>query len=124
MRWRIVICIAGALVQSSYALAQTHEEICVPSSINGKKVSIVSKEKLAKAILNQNSDAQALYINADIPASDPEWLRIYTDSNFCTNNPGCLRKNPKTNKLDDSAAKETLSHLQFLLANFIQTQTT
>jgi len=62
MRWRTIICIAGALAQSSYALAQTHEEICVPSYINGKRASIVSKEKLAKVILNQNSDAQALYI--------------------------------------------------------------
>jgi hypothetical protein len=42
-----------------YALAQNHQQICVPSVINGKHVSFVSKEKLAKAILNQNFDAQA-----------------------------------------------------------------
>jgi hypothetical protein len=128
MRWRIVACVAGALVQSSYAAAQNHEQICVPSVINGRNVSIISKEKLAKAILNQNSDWQALYINADAPASDPkyqpQWRGIFTDPNFCRNNPGCLSKNPKTNKLDDSAAQDTLIQLQTALADFIQTQTT
>lgn len=128
MRWRIVACVAGMLAQSSHAKAQNHEQICVPLVINGRNVSIVSKEKLAKAILNQNSDGQILYINADAPASDPryepQWRRIFTDPNFCRNNPGCLRKNPKTNKLDDSAAQDTIVQLQIALSSFIQTQTT
>jgi hypothetical protein len=67
MGWRYVVFAAVLIVQTSYALAQTHQQICVPSVINGKTASIVSKEKLAKAILNQNADAQALYINADAP---------------------------------------------------------
>lgn len=127
MRRLIVICVAGALVQSSHALAQNHEQICIPALINGKNVSIVSKEKLAKAILNQSSDGQALYINADAPATNPiyrpQWRRIFTDPNFCDNNPGCLSLNSKTKKLDDSAAQGTLSQLQFMLADFIETQT-
>jgi hypothetical protein len=128
MRWRFSVCVAVALTQSSYALAQNHQQICVASVINGKSVSIVSKEKLAKAILNQNTDAQALYINADAPASNPkyqpQWRRIFTDPGFCTNNPGCLSKNEKTGKLDDSAAKKTLAQVRFTLGDFIQTQTT
>jgi hypothetical protein len=128
MRWRIVVCVAGTLAQSSYALAQSHEQICVAAVVNGKSASIVSKEKLAKAILNQSSDGQALYINADAPASNPEyrpqWRRIFTDPDFCGRNPGCLAVNPKTKKLDDSAAQGTLTQLQLTLADFIQTQTT
>ena len=128
MHWRFVFCVAVLLVQSSHALAQNHEQICVPSIIKGRNVSIISKEKLAKAILNQNPDAQALYINADAPASDPkyepQWRRIFTDPNFCRDNPGCLSKNEKTGKLDDSAAQKTLAQIRFALANFIQTQTT
>jgi hypothetical protein len=125
---RFIVCVAAMLVQSSYALAQNHQQICVPSVINGKNVSIVSKEKLAKAILIQNADAQALYINADAQASNtkyqPQWRRIFTDPDFCGNNPGCLSKNPKTGKIDDSAAQMTLGQLRFALPNFIQTQTT
>jgi hypothetical protein len=115
-------------VQSSYALAQNHQQICVPSVIHGKNVSIVSKEKLAKAILNQIADAQVLYINADAPAGNPkyqpQWRRIFADPNFCSNNPGCLSKNQKAGELDDSGAQKTLVSVQFALANFIQTQTT
>jgi hypothetical protein len=137
MRWRFIVCVGATLVQSSYALAQNHQQICVPSVINGKNVSIVSKEKLAKAILIQNADAQALYINADAAASNtkyqPQWRRIFTDPDFCPmptltnpmgNNPGCLSKNPKTGKIDNSTAQMTLSQLRFALSNFIQTQTT
>jgi hypothetical protein len=127
MRWRLIICAAITLVQSS-ALAQTHQQICVPATVNGKGVSIVSKDKLAKAIINQSADAQALYINADAlatnPNYEPEWRRIFTDPNFCSNNPGCLSKNEKTGKFDDSAAQKTLAQVRFMLANFIQTQTT
>jgi hypothetical protein len=117
---RLIICATITLVQGSYALAQNHQQICV-----GK---IVSKEKLAKALLNQNADAQALYINADAPASypkyQPQWRRVFTDPNFCSNNPGCLSKNEKTGKPDDSAAQKTLAQIRFALADFIQTQTT
>ncbi len=126
MRWFFIVCAAVPLFQSSFALAQNHEQICVPSVINGKHVSIVSKEKLAKAILNQNADAQALYINADSPATkpnQPQWRRIFTDPNFCSDNSGCLSKNPKTGKLDDSAAQKTLDRIHFALLDFIQTQT-
>jgi hypothetical protein len=123
MRWRFFACITIAVVQNSYALAQNHQQICVPSIVNGKNVSIVSKDKLARAILNQNPDAQALYINAEVPAANP-WRRAFTDSNFCSDNPGCLNKNEKTGKLDGSAAQKTLAQIRFALANFIQTQTT
>jgi hypothetical protein len=129
MRWRFMAFVALALVGGSNALAQNHEQICVQSLINGKHVSIVSKEKLAKAILNQNADAQALYINADAPATNPkyqpQWRRIFTDPDFCYNNPGCLSKNEKTGKFDDSKARtETLPRLRLALSSFIQTQTT
>src|SRR5882672_3442456 len=123
MRWRLILCAIATLVQSSYALAQSHDEICV---MNAKGRSIVSPEKFAKAILNQNTDAQTLYIKADAPASNPkyrpQWRRIFTDPDFCSNNPGCLSKNDK-GKLDDSAAKKTLAQLRFAVGNFIQTQT-
>jgi len=125
MRWRVVVFVAALLAESSHALAQSHEQICIPATVNGKNVSIVSKNKLAKAILNQNSDWQALYINADADAGTaqyrPQWRRIFTDPNFCNNNPGCLAPNSKTKKMDDSAAQDTLTQLRFTLADFIQT---
>jgi hypothetical protein len=66
--------------------------------------------------------------NADAPGSnpkyEPQWRRIFTDPNFCRNNPGCLSKNQITQKLDDSAAQKTLAQIRFTLADFIQTQTT
>src|ERR1700735_2075531 len=123
MRLGLFVCVAAVLAQGSYALAQTHQQICV-----GQNLLIVSKEKLAKFILNQNADAQALYINADAPASNPkyqpQWRRIFTDPNFCGNNRGCLSKNDKTGTLDDSAAQKTLAQIRFALVDFIQTQTT
>lgn len=121
---RFIVCTAVTLVQSSYALAQNHEQICVSSVVNGKNVSIVSKEKLAKFFLNQNADALKLYVNADTSAGQPQWRRIFTDPNFCVNNSGCLAKNEKTGKLDDSAAQKTLAQVRFALADFIQTQAT
>lgn len=128
MRWYFVVSISAAIFQIPCAIAQNHQQICVPSIINGRNVSIVSKEKLAKAILNQNADAQALYINADVPTSNPkyqpQWRRLFTDPAFCSNNAGCLSKNSKTGKLDDSAAQATLSQIRFALPNFIQTETT
>ena len=127
MGYRFIVCVCVALVQSSHVLAQNHEQICVPSVINGKNVSIVSKEKIAKFILNQNAAAQALYINADAPAVDakyrPQWRRIFTDPNFCDNNPNCSSKSEKTGKPDDSTAKNILIQIWVSLASFIQTQT-
>jgi hypothetical protein len=125
---RLIACVMIASVPSSFALAQTHQQICVPAVINGQHLSIVSKEKLAKAILNQNPNAQTLYINADAPGGDsayqPQWRRIFTDPHFCSNNAGCLSKNDKTGKMDDSAAEDTLGKIQLALSDFIQTQTT
>jgi len=59
------------------------------------KGGIVVKEKLAKAILKQNPDALKLYVDADDGPNTPDkfkpqWRRIFTDPNFCKNDPGCL----------------------------------
>src|SRR5262249_16082614 len=106
----------------------------VNETVDGNTVSIVAKEKLAKAILNSNAAWQGLSINADDRASNPkfapQWRRIFTDPQFCENDPGCL--NPPESKSDisdikpkpdNSAAKKLLLRLRFEFANWIQTQT-
>lgn len=136
MRWRLLLFFAIALVQSSYALAQTHDDICYQPP--GSKTWIVSKKKLAGYLISNKSDAEALYAKASPWSSQPAWQTIFTDANFCTNNPGCLGK-PKTSKpqngskppsnrskppMDDSQAQDTLKDLRAALTSFILTQTT
>jgi hypothetical protein len=106
-----------------------HADVCVGG--------IVSKEKLAKAILKQNDDWLKLYVDAnDGPNSDPkykpQWRRIFTDPQFCVDDPGCERtpiakpgqssnSSDTKPKRDNSSAIKVLDRIRFEIANSIQT---
>lgn len=122
MKWRILMSVVAMATPIQVAGAQDypgHEDICVGG--------IVSKHKLAKAFLKQHDDWQKLYIDADEPATTPQhrpqWRRIFTDPNFCDNNPGCISLNPETKVRDTSVALKTLEFLRFSFANSLITQT-
>src|SRR5438093_13602739 len=89
MKWRIALGVLTAAVPLQLASAQVfprHEDICVGG--------IVAKEKLAKAFLKVEQGWLNLYVDAvepaNLPNPQPQWRRIFTDRNFCKNNPGCL----------------------------------
>jgi hypothetical protein len=127
MRLRIVVGLIAAIIPVQTALAQdfpNQSEICE----NG----IVVKSKLARKFINANRDWQALYINADAQVSDaryrPLWRGIFTNPNFCVNNPGCIAENPDKkvngkNVLDTTVAEKTLQNLRDSFAAELQTQT-
>src|SRR5262245_18024238 len=102
----VVIALAALNLPWSSALAvnfSSHANLCVNETLNGKTVSIVAKDKLAKAIVNSNKPWQDLFVNADDHASDakfaPQWRRILTDPEFCEkDDPGCL--GPPVSKSD------------------------
>jgi hypothetical protein len=131
MKSRIVVCLMVAIFPSSLTFAADfpkHADICIGG--------IVSKEKLAKAILKQNSDWLKLYVDAnDGPNSDPrykpQWRRIFTDKNFCVNDPGCegapiakpgqsANNSDSKPKRDNSAAIKLLDRIRFEFASSIQ----
>jgi hypothetical protein len=138
MSWRIVIAAVAAIVPVSVAFAQnmpSHDDICVPPIKYGKPdltaEKIVSKEKLAKAILKSNDDALKLYVDVSErpskPKYAPQWRRIFTDPDFCASDTACLGPplkpigpNPKP---DNSAALQTLMDLQNALTSAIQINT-
>jgi hypothetical protein len=121
MWWRGIVCVAATIVQSSYALAQNvkPDDVCV--RVEGQQTKIVSKQKLALALLTQNSDAMKLYLDvqrvgASVPS--PEWQSIFTAGpDFCKNNAACLAPNGK--KVDDTAAQATLLNLGTALRSFL-----
>src|SRR5215510_3231773 len=102
MEWRIVVGLVATIVPTSVALAQnlpSHEDVCVwPLKDNGQEdtsgLKIVSKEKLAKAILKGNEAWMKLYVDASDRPSEarfaPQWRRIFTDPKFCVGDPGCF----------------------------------
>src|SRR4051812_19497328 len=98
MKSAIVIGLIGSMVPVSLAFAvdfpDRHAEICVDAMINKQKVSVVSKKKLARLVLNSNAAAQTLYVNVDDdefnPQFGPKWRAIFRDPEFCATSPGCL----------------------------------
>ena len=127
MRFRIGIALIVIMVAGQSAFAQSF-----PSQSDICDNGIVVKEKLAKAFLKADATWLNLYIDADAPSPDaryrPQWRRIYTDPNFCANNPGCVAKNPdkKANGkevLDTTVAEKTLLNLRRSFAAALQTQT-
>jgi hypothetical protein len=131
MKSRIVVCLIATIFTSSLTFAADfpkHIDICAGG--------IVSKEKLAKAILKQNADWLKLYVDAnDGPNSDPkykpQWRRIFTDPKFCIGDPGCegapvtkpdqsANKSDRKPKTDNSAALKLLDRIRFEFASSIQ----
>jgi hypothetical protein len=106
MRSAIVVGLIGSMAQVSLAFAidlpNHHAEICVDAVINKETVSVVSKKKLARLVLNSSAAAQTLYINVDDdevhPKSGPKWRAILRDTEFCATSPGCLA--PSSQKPD------------------------
>jgi hypothetical protein len=72
MMKRTVVGVAISIFQASAAIADfpSHADLCVEAFIKGKKVSIISKPKLAKAFVNQNPDWSKLFVNANEDASE------------------------------------------------------
>jgi hypothetical protein len=117
---------AGAAVWSlstSLALAAgfpNHADVCVDN--------FVSKEKLAKAIINQNPDASKLYIDASDAGKAAKWQRFFTDASFCVEDKSCLRPAPDQKGsagqppvLDYTVAKSILNRIRFDFAETLQT---
>jgi hypothetical protein len=122
MKWRLALGLISAIVPIHHALGQdfpSHKEICIGG--------IVSKEKLAKAFVKLQESWLNLYIDADALASEPQyrpqWRRIFTDPQFCKDNPGCTKLNPTTNKPDDTEAIKTVNDLRQMFRNSLLTQT-
>jgi hypothetical protein len=100
MRRRIAVgLIALTFPTSALADFPNHEDVCVPQmrygSADPSLPKIVSKAKLAKAILKSNPEWTKLYIDASERPSAreyaPQWRRIFTDPQFCKDDdPGCL----------------------------------
>lgn len=97
-----------------------HSDICVGG--------IVSREKLAKAVLKQDPDVSQLYIDASDAGTLPKWQRIFADKSFCVDDENCLRPSidvkPKPGQkppLDYSAAKKIVGRLRFDFDNALQT---
>ncbi|KZD25730.1 hypothetical protein [Tardiphaga robiniae] len=93
---------------------------------------VVSKAKLAKAMIIQSPDAKNLFINADDGATrpaefKPQWRRIFLDKQFCVGDPGCegpsITEKPVNGKpvIDDTAAKKTLRNLREGFADAMET---
>jgi hypothetical protein len=127
VKFRIVVALIVTMVPGQLAFAQSF-----PSQSDICENGIVVKEKLAKAFLKADATWEGLYIDADAPSPDaryrPQWRRIYTDPNFCANNPGCLAKNPDKRAngkevLDTTIAEKTLRTLRLSFAAALQTQT-
>lgn len=122
MNWRLALGLMVGAVPFHAALAQnfpSHDEVCVAG--------IVSKEKLAKAYIRLQDNWLNLYIDADAPAIQPQyrpqWRRIFTDPQFCEDNPGCSKLNPATKKTDNTEAIKTVNDLRRMFRNSILTQT-
>jgi hypothetical protein len=122
MKWRLALGLISAIVPIHHALGQdfpSHKEICIGG--------IVSKEKLAKAFVKLQESWLNLYIDAAALASEPQyrpqWRRIFTDPQFCKDNPGCTKLNPTTNKPDDTEAIKTVNDLRQMFRNSLLTQT-
>jgi len=123
MRLRLIVGVLTSMLPAfpSFAIDfPNHADICVDG--------IVSKEKLAKAILKQNSNWSRLYIDASDAGSEPKWRRMLTDDKFCVKDPGCLGppsgkaiQSSKKPPQDYSVANEILGRLRFEVAEAIQT---
>jgi len=145
MGWRIVVGLVATIVPS-VALAQnmpSHKEVCVwPKKENGQEdtsgLKIVSKERLAKAILKTDEAWMKLYVDASDRPSEarfaPQWRRIFTDPKFCVGDPGCFGEPlpkpgspptpPGTNPpRDESAARQAVRDLQTALVAAIEFDT-
>lgn len=123
MRRKLLAGLVLSVLSSTHALALVfpkHSDICVGG--------IVSKPMLAKAFINQNTDWQKLYINANDAGAEPKWRRMLIDEHFCRDDPGCLGppadKSAQSGKKlapDDSAAQKLLGRMRFDVAGAIQT---
>ncbi|CAN5549801.1 hypothetical protein BH11PSE4_BH11PSE4_01000 [soil metagenome] len=98
----------------------THADICIDG--------FVLKDKLAKAIINQNPDASKLYIDASDAGTTAKWQRFFTDDSFCVDDIGCRRPVPGQTVvpghpplLDYTVAKAVLKRIRFDFANALQT---
>jgi hypothetical protein len=106
MRWPIVlaaIAIVAPIHSASAQIFPRHKDVCVGG--------IVSKEKLAKAFVRVKPEWYDLYVRTLESAGNRQqvWLTIFTDDNFCENNPACLGPDPDAKPSKDPNAKPKLN---------------
>ncbi len=130
MRFRIPVGMIATIIPIQLAYAQSfpsQDDICIKE--------IVSKSKLAQAFLQNEKTWNSLYLaNVDTgaPATNAPfqyvWRRIYTDSNFCKNNPTCIAPDPDKTVggkpvRDTVVAEKTLQDLRNSFDFALQEQT-
>lgn len=119
MRWPFflaAIAIALPVYSASAQISPKHSDICVGG--------IVSKVKLAKLFLKSDPSWRDIYVATLESSRDPQhvWRRIFTDHNFCKNNPAC--KDPKAKPpLDTEAAEEVIKGLRVAFRDWLEDAT-
>jgi hypothetical protein len=106
MRWPFFLAAIVIVAPVHSAAAQVfpkHSDICVGG--------IVSKVKLAKVFLKIDPSWYDLYVGTLESSRDPQfvWQRIFTDDNFCKNNPACLGPDPDAKPARDPNVKPVLN---------------
>ncbi len=95
----------------------SHDDICISVQQAGKKIRVVSKERLAKAFLKNNDAASKLYIDVESvnPDVGPKWRAILIDQHFCDTDAAC--------KVDKNASEAALVQLRSEAFETIRSET-
>src|SRR5689334_4669621 len=99
----ILISLAVSVRPAFADMFPRHADICVGG--------VVSKEKLAKAFVRVDPAWYDLYVKSLESASNRTavWRAIFTDNQFCTNNPACLAPDPNAKSSGHSNAPPKLN---------------